>query len=168
MIDEKGTLNGLPVHPPYSKADLINADDLTIVGRQIYFVKGLGVSAALYALRSPSVTKPNSIPPAESTIPICDLGGMGWAQAYSGVGATAWSDPLLSEAGDEYPTDSVRAAQFFLKTDSGDMLYVVVSRVSSSNTFTCAVFKDSALQTVEYKRTLGFDRVETQRQYLIY
>ncbi len=166
MVNEDGTLDGVPIHPQYTKTDLINADDLTVIGHHIYFVKGLGISAALFALRNPSVTMPTV--PAVEVIPICELGSMGWAQAYAGVGATVWSDPLLSEAGDEYPPDSVRVAQFFLKTDSGDMLLAVVSRTSNLNTFNCKVFKDASLQTVEYKRTLGFDRTETQRQYFIY
>lgn len=94
---------------------------------------------------------------------VCDLGAAGWSQAYTGIAALAWSQPLLPLPNG---ASSRNLAVFFLKTDSGDLLSAVV--MATKDGFGCQVAKDSALQVVEYKRTLGFDRTEDSKPYFIY
>lgn len=160
------------IFPPYNKNLLVNVDDITLVGNQIYYVAHSGDSAHIGYLRH---TVSSIDAHAESDferIKVCDLGGMGWAQAYAGIAAMSWSDPL---EGSGSPT-SPALARFFLKTDSGDLLTVLIENKASSvvditlpgTLLTCFVSKDSNIQQIEYKRTYGFDRTANTKPYYIY
>ncbi len=164
--------------PEYSKDLLINVDDLTAIGNQIYYVAHSGPSAHIGYLKKGSSSF--------ERVKICDLGGKGWAQAYAGIAAMSWSDELDGPGSAADP----RLARFFLKTDAGDLLTVLIESEESglslnastgfatgvtpapgdpsSDTVKCFVSKDSNIQQVEYKRTYGFDRTANAKPYYIY
>jgi hypothetical protein len=79
-----------------------------------------------------------------------------------------WSDPAVPETNDGYDTSAPRITHFFLKTDLGDYLLAQVLRSDANTAPTCTVFKDSSIQKEDYKRRLGFDRIQSERPYLIY
>ncbi|MEK6705847.1 MAG: hypothetical protein AABZ06_08660, partial [Bdellovibrionota bacterium] len=148
------------IFPKYCKDALVNVDDVTVVGKQIYFVAGQGTNAHIGFLDTGIGV---SCTDASARKRICELGEKGWAQAYAGIASPSWSEelwPKPENVGDQ------SSATFFLKTDAGDFLTAVV--ISQSTGFTCAIFKDATLQQVEYKRTLGFDRAGDYKPYFAY
>lgn len=154
LVQQNGTLSGIKIFPSYDKSQLTNVDDITLIDDQIYYVAGMGSSAQIGMLDPfNGLTRKT----------ICDLGGAGWSQAYSGIAALSWSQPLL-------PLPSSKSqrnlAVFFLKTDSGDLLQVIA--IARSGGIKCWVNKDLAQQDVEYKRTNGFDRTEDAKPYFIF
>jgi hypothetical protein len=162
MVQEDGRLSaGSPqIHPAYSKPLLQNADDLTILetrnSGQIYFVRGQGQGAYIGAYIGSTLHK------------LCDLANSGFAQSFVGIGVLPWSDPAVPETNDGYDTSAPRITHFFLKTDLGDYLLAQVLRSDANTAPTCTVFKDSSIQKEDYKRSLGFDRIQSERPYLIY
>lgn len=154
LVTEAGTIGGKPYFPAYAKSNLFNTDDITVVGDQVYYVAYSGTSARI-GFANPDANGSNTT--------LCPLGEMGWAQAYSGIAALSWSDPLLPQ-----PTvpGEQKLAVFFLKSDTGDLFTVAV--LSTKDGFSCSVFKDGNLQQVEYKRTNGFDRTSDSKPYYIY
>lgn len=174
------TTGGQQVFPVFDQASLINSDDITVIKNQIYVVKGSGDDAQIGYLYSTG-TDVSSNPPMIH--PICQLGKMGWGQAYSGIAALSSSDELVGISGtqDKMP---YRIAIFYLKSDTGDLFMAIVRSTTKSidttalnsnqvindngRTFICNVFKDGIVQPVEYKRTLGFDRTVDQPAYYVY
>lgn len=157
LVGEDGKLNlgGPQLFVPYSKEKLINADDITLIADQLYFVSGTGSNAHIGVWDAGANERKR----------ICELGQRGWAQAYEGIAATSFSDPLLEVADDQLQN---RMATFFLKTSGGDLLTAVVLADKGGSKFKCSIFKDSNLQLAEYKRTNGFDRTDTNRPYYLY
>jgi hypothetical protein len=155
LVEENGTLGGKALFPKYSRDALRDVDDITISSGQILYVRGLGEDAEIGLL------KPLGSSWARESI--CSLGAQGWSQAYVGIAALATNQPL-------YPLPTVngmvRISQFFLKTDSGDLLVAVVRARDTG--YECSVFKEQALQQVEFKRSLGFDRAHDSRPYFLY
>jgi hypothetical protein len=165
LVDPNGTLEGIPLIPPYPdpstpEKSLLGIDDLTTIDRSYYYVRGQGLSAEVGVI-DPSRTN--------GLRPLCQLGQMGWSQAYSGIAASSTSDPLFNAA---LPV-SQALATLFLKTDSGDLLTLkVIGTGCESGTCTgapqCFVFKDADTQEIEFTRTLGFERSPDERPYFIY
>lgn len=170
LVSEDGTLQGEPVFVPYKKEALINVDDITLietqvagtegktssVSGQIYFVAGLGTEAHIGTLLSDGTRQQ-----------ICDLGSQGWSQAYEGIAALSFSDPLIASNSDGIKGS--RLAIFFLKTSGGDYLTVSVLKFPEPQSpFICHVAKENYLQQIEYSRTNGFDRTDTKQPYYLY
>ena len=157
MVNEDGTIGGVSVLPPYSKELLTNTDDISVSGNQIQLVAGVGPGAQIGVIAPSdggSIVRVN----------VCPLGQMGWSQSYSGITALNWNDPLYPPPTDP---DDERLGIFLLKTDGGDLLEAVV-RASAGSGYSCAVFKDSSQQAIEYKRSGGFDRTNDALPYYIY
>lgn len=173
LVDESGNVASLPppggdslpttthVFPPYAKAPLVNVDDITVIGDQVYYVAGSGADAHIGVLVADSGTF--------RRFPLCPagqrLGDRGWSQAYEGIAALASSTPLVPVTNDPI---QMRFATFYLKTSGGDLLTAVVRGGPQGAPYTCVYFKDRNLQQVEYKRTNGFDRTDTAKPYLLY
>lgn len=158
LVDEAGKVGAETLFVPYSKSELINVDDVTLIENQIYYVAFSGAAAHIGLLDGTNTRKM-----------ICPLGELGWSQAYSGIAALSWGDKL------DPPTVKKKLAVFFLKSDAGDLFTVAVtSRSALPRTpiypagYRCTVFKDANLQQVEYKRTNGFDRTSDSKPYYIY
>jgi hypothetical protein len=150
FVEEDGKLGGVSLFPTHSRTLLMNADDLTTVSDQLYYVAGVGDNAHI------------GLHKGASNLRVCELGAQGWAQSYVGIGALSWSEPLALS-----PTSTAPSmATFFLKTDGGDFLTAVV--IDTAGILSCYVFKDSNLQPVEYRRTLGFDRAGLSKPYYVY
>ena len=139
VVNEDGLLEGEPVFPPYSKEILRGADDITLSGKEIYFVDGSGGDSHIGLM-----DKPN-----DARIKVCDLAAEGWGQMYVGIAASPRNQSVAD-------VNVSGAATFFLKTDSGDFLTAVV--MTGGGTRQCVVVKDSNLQRIEYSRTFGMDR----------
>ena len=156
MVDENGNIGGQSVFPRHSRSLLVNVDDITVSGNQIQLVSGVGPGAHIGLIGTDGGGTP-------SRINICPLGTKGWAQSYSGIAGMSWNDPL-------YPLPTApgdfRLGLFALKTDGGDLLNAAV--IATSGGYDCAVFKDSTLQVVEYKRSGGFDRTNDTLPYYIF
>lgn len=155
-----GTLPGLvdPVFVPYPNPvvgtqSLMGIDDITIVGTQIYYVAG-PTGGAVIGYAAPNGTRQK----------ICDLAAQSWAQAFAGIAATNWSDPLVPGSTDPLdPYLTNRTATFFLKSDGGDFITAFVAEKSGG--FDCFVAKDPTRQQVEYLRTDGFDRAVDSKPF---
>jgi len=153
------------IFPKYDKDALINVDDITLISNQLYYVAHSGEAAHIGYLRMTGTTA--------ERIKVCELGKMGWAQAYAGIAALSWSDPLDPPVG---AAQATRLARFFLKTDAGDLLTVLIQNTgtdlqnagATNANLSCFVTKDADLQQVEYKRTYGFDRSANAKPYYIY
>jgi len=158
-VEPNGTVQGLgQIHPSYFPDMLINADDLTIIQNQIYFVRGTGDAAAIYVHQ-----------PTGGNQVICNLGTKGFAQSFTGLGALNWSDRLDNSdlpAGAYDPSAPVFAT-FFLKTDTGDLFFANVTRAGGSSEYKCSILKDASMAKDEYKRTLGFDRMSSEKPYVV-
>jgi hypothetical protein len=166
LVDENGQVSGKSVLFSYSRADLINVEDITIIptfrggsdnnifSGQLYYLTGQGATAELGVISK------------QGRQPICSLGSLGWGQAYTGILAASFSDPLVPEAGDGL--EGNRLGLFYLKTLLGDVLTAAVIRDAASGNFFCHVAKEKYLQKDEYKRTLGFDRTDKSEPYVIY
>ncbi|NBY18828.1 hypothetical protein EBQ74_00915 [bacterium] len=168
LVSEDGTVNGKLTFVPYRKDALVNVDDITVipistantstgssqVTGQLYYVSGQGEYAHIGALT----------PNGDRQI-ICELGKMGWSQAYEGIAATSFSIPVIPIANDGITAQ--RLAFFYLKTSGGDCLTATVLR-DSTNSLTCHVAKEGHLQQIEYARTYGFDRTASNLPYYIY
>jgi hypothetical protein len=166
LVDENGEVSGKSVLFSYSRSALINIDDITIIptfrgtsnnftfSGQLYYVTGQGATAELGGISK------------EGRQPICSLGSLDWGQAYNGILAASFSDPLIPEAGDGL--EGNRLALFYLKTVIGDILTAAVIRDAKSGNYFCHVAKEKYLQKDEYKRTLGFDRTDRNEPYVIY
>ena len=152
QVTETGHIGTLKVFPDYKKSILLSADDITVIDDQIYYVRGQGSDVGIYALVNPNIESNHSVK-------VCDLGGLGWNQAYVGLASKAWSDRLIPEVPDGEP----KTATFYLKTFSGDLLTAVVWPDQSA--FKCIVLKDIAIQEDENKRTFGFDKVVTDKAF---
>ncbi len=157
LVGEDGKVGSEKLFPTYEKSVLINVDDITLAGDEIYYVAGIGSDAHIGAY-DPTVAN-------TKRRKICALGQDGWGQAYDGIASLSSSDPLLPQE-----EDSTRIATFFLKTSGGDMLTTVViaTGAAAATTYQCYTVKDSTLQTVEYKRTFGFDRTDSTKPYYLY
>jgi hypothetical protein len=155
MVAENGTVGGRNAFPPYQRELLMNADDFTVSGGEVAVVSGLSNEARIDLLADSTGTMDRRT--------ICPLGTLGWAQSYAGIAAMSWNEPL-----DPPPNSgaSFRFGAFALKTVTGDFLTAAVVAVGGA--YECVVFKDSSLQEVEYKRTLGFDRTDDRLPYYIY
>ncbi len=176
LVDSSGMTNGVQNFVPYSKNCLVNVDDITLIGQQIYYVAGLGMNAHIGGLIRTQAAA-DECAPTYKRVRICELGCDDWAQAYSGIAALGWSDPLFPVAGED--PNREKLATFFLKTDSGDLLTAVVQNKSSllpvscpvtnkNSPYSCKVFKDANLQQVEFKRTYGFDRTDRSKPYFLF
>lgn len=175
------------VFPSYAPSTLRNADDITLIEDQIFYVAGQADSAHIGVVSAAGTARPEpqEVPPAPpgsaTRIPLCPLGKLGWGQAYRGIAATAWSDALLPTVDDP---DRPRIATFLLKTDTGTLL-TVTNRTGKGSAPTgpgclefkfagddywscCSAFKDESLQEIEYVRTFGFDRTADGKAYYIY
>ncbi len=144
-------------NPAFPLQSLVNVDDITVVDNQIYYVAGQGTNAHI------GYGNPNG-----QRVRVCELGTLGWAQAYSGIAALGWSDALVADTAnplDPYLTQ--RFAQFLLKTDSGDLLSAAVY-TGPTGQLECAVVRDKSLQQVEYSRTLGFDRAQPVKPFYVF
>lgn len=153
MVPEDGMMGGRSVFPPHQRALLMNADDITVSGNEVALVGGLGEAASIDLLTDNGTSRTT----------ICPLGTLGWAQAYAGIAAMSWNEPLSPPPA---TGATFRLAAFALKTMTGDFLNATV--IASGGSYECVVFKDSSLQEVEYKRTLGFDRTDDRLPYYIY
>ena len=146
--------------PAHKRDELVNVDDLTTIADQVFFVSGMGLEAKIGGF----------LPNTGARVSVCDLGQRGWSQAYVGLGALSWSDPIL----DDVDATKSPYATFFLKTDTGDFLMTIARRkknvgaLTGSADFDCFTFKDPDMQQVEYKRTLGFERTQNAKPYYIY
>ena len=171
LVDEAGELDGKRVFPKYKKELLINVDDVTTINDQVYYVAKQGQFAEIGMISDFSGTF--------ERVPLCPLGEMGWSQAYSGLAATGWSDPVMPSVDEA----RVRTGQFFLKTDGGDLLTVfytvrkagtvdtnckAFNGPGGSYTNCCFVVKDANAQEVEFKRTYGFDRANPVKPYFFW
>lgn len=158
-VSEGGYIGGTKVFLPYKKDILFNADDLTIIEDQIYYIKGQTSNLAIYALVNPGN-------PTNHSKKVCDLAALGWSQASVGLSSKAWSDRLIPST----PSSDPRMATFYVKTFSGDMLTALVWSTNQPppNDFKCVVLKDSAIQEVENKRTYGFDKVVTDKSFIFW
>lgn len=166
LVQPNGTITGLgQVFVPYPAPtnlnfSLVNADDISLIDNQIYYVRGNAVDTQLRMLVNNGGAWTDTL--------ICNIGASGWAQSIAGLASMSWNDPIGRESGDPV-SDAMtrRTATFFAKTDSGDMLSIRVAS-PSAGTYDCTIFKDLSLQQVEYKRTLGFEGASTQSKYFIY
>ena len=170
-----------PVFVPYKKELLTNADDITLIGDQLYYVAGQGESAYIGVLYAGKNAKGDIDVKKMESHHVCDLGKMGWSQSYTGIASPPWSMPLIPETGDQL---NLRIAHFFLKTDSGDLLTATVIGVGTDKNTDigkgipynteieglplCIVTKNPDLQPVEYKRSMGFDRTRASKRYFAF
>jgi hypothetical protein len=159
-VSEAGMIGTTQVFPPYSKEILFNAEDMTILEDQIYYVKGENNNVAIWALINPDPADPNH------SKKVCDLGQKGWGQAVVGLSSKAWSDRLIP-----HDVGNSKTATFYVKTFSGDLLTVLVwtndpSSPPSIPEFDCVVLKDNDIQIDENKRTYGFDKIVTDQAFI--
>src|SRR5205823_250527 len=103
FVDEAGTVDGTnPVFPSYKMDNLRNADDITVIGDQVYYVALGSAQAHIGVLDKSTSTLDRKV--------VCPIGAMGYGQSYEGIAALGSSTPLIPEAGDGITT---RMATFF-------------------------------------------------------
>lgn len=155
--ESDGSVNGVRVFPPHSRIELLNADDITTIDDQIFFVSGMGVNAHIGYLKKTAS--------GWQRIRVCKLGEMGWGLAYSGLMAESWSDPFDVDGSSAHDRYSV----FRAKTDSGDLLTVgLLSGPTYGLDYKCVAFREARLQQVEYRRTYGMERSADTKSYYLF
>jgi hypothetical protein len=147
------------VHPPYSVDALVDAQDLTLIGTQIYMAKGSSGNTTLQAM-NPTLDG--------STRVVCDLASRGWGQAVLGLAALETSDPLIAAANDGYAAGQGRFATFLVKTDSGQFLTTLAMTLNGGTSYQCFTLSEEKMQQIEYKRTWSFDRTQNSKSYFFY
>jgi hypothetical protein len=190
LVEENGTVGGVPVFPQYRKDMLRNADDITTVGSQIYYVGGQVREGHIGTLTFSNLANP--VPPLSPApppgtpllIPICRIGRLNWGQSFVGLASLDWGEQIIPSDAADAAVPRTRLATFFLKSATGDLLTAVVRSAEgplpaspSCAAFTafsrtywscCTVFKDADLQQIEYHRTWGFDRTSAIKPYFLY
>lgn len=147
--------NGFPCYDPNL---LVNADDITLIEDQIYYVTRQGNTAVIGGLKA---TAPGACSQVKQTV--CDLGRKGWGQGYEGIAALSSSDRLFFQG----EALGSRFATFYLKTTGGDLLTALVM-VNDQGAYDCHVYKDATLQHIEFKRTYGFERTSDAKPFYLY
>ena len=158
VVDGADTVIGPRLFVGHDRDMLINVDDVTTVGDQLYYVADSSSAAHIGGLKPKTGG-------GYDRVRVCELGTMGWGQAYEGIAALGRSEPLFASAGDGLTS---RIATFFLKTSGGDLLNAIVWQEAAGQPYRCFVMKDQNLQQVEYKRTYGFDRTDMSKPYYQY
>lgn len=166
LVKPDGTLDGEKVMPPYPgpsdvKNALINIDDLSYIDDQLYFVAGQGSGGRIGYV---DMTKAE---PVYRTV--CDLNKAGLPMAFVGISAASASEPLFLTT---KPMALPPLATFFLKSDAGDIYNVKVLGLNCDakgcKSYQCSGLKLKSQQSVEYQRTIGFERTPEDRPYQIY
>ncbi len=160
LVGENGRwqgTNSAPVHPPYDRSTngpLVGADDLTLIGRQIYLAAGAAGNPGLYAAIG------------NTRMHVCQMGTQNYSQSIVGLAALDRSEPLIAETGDGYLSGAGRFATFFIKNDSGLFLITNIMR-TSAGAFHCFTHAVPRLQQIEYRRTGAFDRTQFSRSHFL-